>query len=104
MMPGRGVSMSAISMNAMEVKRGRIRSNLVSNLTPRELYQTNRFLPTAIAIIRPHAAIGIRFHQEAWVYPCELNTSFMPETARATTGVGCTLAGSRTADHNSLCS
>ena len=41
----------------------------------------------------------MRFHHAAWVYPCEFNTSFMPETARAITGVGCAKAGACTADH-----
>ncbi len=41
----------------------------------------------------------MRFHHAAWVYPCEFNTSFMPETARATTGVGCATAGACTSDH-----
>jgi hypothetical protein len=51
----------------------------------------------AITAIRPQAASGIRFHQEACVYPCEFNTSFMPELAKATTGVGC--AAGRGLDH-----
>ena len=50
----------------------------------------------AIATISPHAAIGIRFHQAACVYPCEFNTSFMPETARA--HHGCRLRRSRSLD------
>ena len=58
----------------------------------------------AIATIRAHAAIGIRFHQAACVYPCEFNTSFIPETASPITGVGCASAGTWTADHSSACS
>ncbi len=54
---------------------------------------TNRLQHMAIAAIRAHAAPGMRFHQAACVYPCEFNTSFMPETARATIGVGCAVAG-----------
>ena len=53
----------------------------------------------AIAIINPHADVGMRFHHAAWVYPCEFNTSFMPATARAIKGVGCAKAGDCTADH-----
>ena len=56
-----------------------------------------------MATIRPQAAVGIRFHQAACVYPCEFSTSFMPETTRATTGVGFAAAGTRTADHSSAC-
>jgi len=47
----------------------------------------------AIATIRLHAAIGIRFHQAACVYPCEFSTSFMPETIIPTINVGCAAAG-----------
>jgi hypothetical protein len=43
---------------------------------------------------------GIRFHQAACVYPCEFNTPFMPEIARATTGVGCDAARAWTAEHS----
>ena len=57
----------------------------------------------AIAAISTHAAGGIRFHHAACVYPCELSTSFMPETAKAITCVGCAMAGARTADHSSAC-
>jgi hypothetical protein len=39
---------------------------------------------------------GIRFHQAACVHPCEFNSSFMPETAKATTAVGCVAAGAST--------
>ena len=52
-----------------------------------------------MAIIRPHADGGMRFHHAAWVYPCEFSTSFMPATASAITGVGCAKAGASTADH-----
>lgn len=57
----------------------------------------------AMATISPQAEVGIRFHKAAWVYPCEFNTSFMPETTRATIGVGCAAAGTWTADHKSVC-
>ena len=46
-----------------------------------------------VAPIKPHAAIGMRFHQAACVYPCEFNTSFIPQTTRATMGVGSATAG-----------
>jgi len=55
-------------------------------------------------IISAHAAVGMRFHHAAYVYPCEFNTSFMPEIARASTALGCVAAAGRTADHNSFCS
>src|SRR6516165_897786 len=38
--------------------------------------------------IKAHVAIGMRFHQDACVYPCEVSTSFRPDTVKATTGVG----------------
>src|SRR5882762_1510792 len=50
---------------------------------------------TAITAIIPQAATGIRFHQAACVYPCEFSTPFIPETTRATTGVGCASAAGR---------
>src|SRR6185369_2071687 len=50
---------------------------------------------------QPHAGVGMRFHHAACVYPCEFNTSFMPEIASATSGVGCAVRD-RTADHNSF--
>src|SRR5438046_1088314 len=39
-----------------------------------------------MAAISAHAARGMRFHHAACVYPCEFNTSFMPEITRAATG------------------
>ena len=55
-----------------------------------------------MAAIRAHAACGIRFHQAACVYPCEFSTSFIPTTATAEIGVGCAIAGPRTAAHSSF--
>jgi len=49
----------------------------------------------AIAIISPHAAVGIRFQKAACVYPCEFNTSFMPAMTRAN---GCRLFNRRWLD------
>jgi|SRR5689334_15870857 len=49
---------------------------------------SSAFAKPAIGIIQAHPSAGMRFNQAACVYPCELSTSFMPETASATTGLG----------------
>src|SRR5258705_7421792 len=100
MTPPRGLSMSAMRENEMDKTSGRIRSRNASALASRARYPTNTLQQMAIATIRAHAAIGMRFHQAACVYPCEFNTSFMPDTAMATRGVGCAAAGAWTADHS----
>src|SRR5208282_5161756 len=93
--------MSAMRKNEIETARGRTRNKYLPVRTP---YPINMLQKMAIAIIRPHAAPGIRFHQANCVYPCEFSTSFMPETARAMIGVGWTAARAWTVDHNSACS
>ena len=50
-------------------------------------YPANRLQKRAINNIRAQAATGIRFFHAASVYPCELSTSFIPETARVVNGV-----------------
>ena len=52
--------------------------------------------------MKTQAAVGKRYHQAACVYPCEFNTSFMPETARPTGYVGCFAAAACTTDQSSL--
>src|SRR5580765_5003576 len=91
--------MSAISQNAMDTANGRIR-NIRASLR-RAPYPISKLQQKAIVTINPHAGVGMRFHHAACVYPCEFNTSFMPEMARATSGVGCAVRD-RTADHNSF--
>ena len=50
----------------------------------------------AITPIMPHAPSGMRFHQAACVFSCKLNTSFIRDTTKAVTGVGCLIASAHT--------
>ena len=87
----------------IETTSGKTNIRMLWALACRAPYPTNTLQQTAIAAIIPQASGGIRFHHAACVYPWEFNTSFMPEMAKAMTGVGCEVAGARTADHSSLC-
>src|SRR5215469_1531624 len=102
MTPVRGLSISEIKKNATATAIGKIRNNRRSVLCAP--YPISKLQQMAMTNINPQAAIGMRFHQAACVYPCEFRTSFIPETARATIAVGCAAASFPTADHNSLCS
>src|SRR5277367_100786 len=102
MAPCRGLSMSAMRKSEMDRAIGKIRKS--QGLLPYARQPVKRLQKMEIAITRVHAATGIRFHHAACVYPCEFNTSFMPATMRAATGVGCAAAGVSTADHIWVCS
>jgi hypothetical protein len=93
--------MSAISMSAMDTTSGRTRRNRAPDFVLRQPKPTSKLPHMAIAVIKTQAANGIRFHQAACVYPCEFNTSFIPNIARTTMGGGCAPVGARTIDHNS---
>src|SRR5579872_4671490 len=101
MTPSRGLSMSEIRKNAMDTATGAIRNR--GRFVRCATYPINKLQLMATAAISTHAAMGIRFHHAACVYPCEFNTSFIPETARATVGVICAPALGRAVDHNSFC-
>jgi hypothetical protein len=88
--------MSAIRKNAKEATTGTIKGTKTPPLCSRD--PRSRLEKTAISSIMVHAALGIRFSQAAWVNPCEFRTSFMPETARAVTGVACAVAARTTDD------
>ncbi len=53
--------MSAMNMNATEIRSGRIGSNLDPAVRLREPYPTSTLHPTATAAIKAQAAVGIRF-------------------------------------------
>ena len=78
-MPPRGLSMSAIRKKEMDTTSGKTNIRVRSALACRAPKPTNKLQQMAIAAIIPQAAGGIRFHHAACVYPCEFNTSFMPE-------------------------
>ena len=101
MTPLRGLSISAMRKNAIDVIIGRIKSTRVP--LPTSLYPRRRLQAIAIASIRAHAPIGMRFSQAAWVYPYEFRTSFIPETTSAIAGVGCATAARDAVDHSSFC-
>ena len=84
----------------MDTATGRIRNMRQS--VRRAPYPISTLQQTAIATINVHAARGTRFPHAACVYPCEFNTSFIPETASATTGVG-SAAAARTVVHKRFC-
>ena len=86
----------------MDTAIGTIRN--IRRSVRRAPYPINKLQPRAMATINTHAERGMRFHHAACVYPCEFNTSFMPEMARATIGVGWAAAGARAADHSLDCS
>src|SRR5580658_4919123 len=104
MKPPRGLSMSAMRRNEMDTTRGSTNNRPDFGPAVCAPYPINRLQETAIDIIKVQAAVGMRFHHAACVYPWEFKTSFMPETARAITGDGCATAGFCTADHISFCS
>lgn len=79
-------------------------SNLPSTLLPWKPQPTSRLQQIPIAAIKAHAAVAIRLRSAPSVSPCELKTSFIPETARPTTGVGLVVAAAWTVDHRSACS
>src|SRR4029077_19938983 len=98
MVPPRGLSMSEIRKNAMDTVAGTIRN--IRRSVRCAPYPISKLQQTAMAAISAQAAIGMRFHHAACVYPCEFSTSFMPETTRARGGVGCAAAPGKTADHS----
>src|SRR4029078_8847273 len=98
MKPPRGLSMSEIRKNAMDTATGTMRK--MRRSVRRAPYPIRKLQQKEIATIRTHAAIGMRFHHAACVYPCEFSTSFMPETTRASGGVGCAAAPGSTEDHS----
>src|SRR5215472_2433144 len=102
MTPVRGLSMSEIKKNAMDTAIGKIRK--IRRPVRWAPYPIRKLQQTAMTNINPQAGIGMRFHHAACVYPCEFRTSFIPETRRAKTAVGCILVPGLTADHNSFCS
>jgi hypothetical protein len=102
MRPPRGLSMSAIRKNEIDTISVRTRNTTEPASVRWILKPISRLQQRAIASIKAHAATGIRFHHAACVYPCEFNTSFMPETTSAAKGVGCEAAGRRTVDHSSI--
>src|SRR5579863_872885 len=103
MKPPRGLSMSAMRRKEMDTTRGRTNNRPDFGPAVCAPYPINTLQEMAIAIIKVQAAVGIRFHHAACVYPCEFSTSFMPATASAITGDGCATAGFWTADHISFC-
>src|SRR5580704_10278415 len=96
--------MSAIKKNEMDTTRGVTTKRIGLDSIRREPYPINRLQQIPMAAIRAQAAVGIRFHQAACVYPCELSTSFIPESMSDASGFGCASAGPRTADHRFVCS
>src|SRR5262245_61559439 len=79
-------------------------SGKISRVAPRRsLTPSNRLQAIATRIVRVHTPGGMRLRQAAWVYPCALGTSFMPESASTATGVGWAIAGPVTADQRSFC-
>src|SRR5215469_18750732 len=97
MTPPRGLSISAIRKRDTERAIGRIkRTEALLLCSPKP---TSMLQKTATKINSIHAAVGMRFHQLAWVYPWEFNTSFMPESTTAATGVGSAATGRLTLAH-----
>src|ERR1700722_6911031 len=103
-MPLRGLSMSAMRKNEIDTISVMTRNTTNSAPLRRMQKPMRRLQQRAMANIRNHAEGGIRFHHAACVYPCEFNTSFIPETVNAVSGVGCKLADFSTVDHSSACS
>src|SRR5580698_8133857 len=104
MIPLRGLSMSAMRKNEIDTIRVITRNTMNSAPLRRMQKPIRRLQQRAMLSIRDHAEGGIRFHHAACVYPCEFNTSFIPETASAVRGDGCKLADLSTVVHNSACS
>jgi len=65
--PQRGLSMSAMRRNAIETTSGRTRSKIDFGLSFLAPKPTSNLEQMAIATIKPHAAIGMRFHHAACV-------------------------------------
>jgi len=99
MTPQWGLSMSAMRKNAIDAITGKTKSANMPVLRSR--YPIRKLEKIAINPIRAHAATGMRFNHAACVNPCELKTSFIPEAARAATGVDCAIAA-RTTDAQKL--
>ena len=102
MTPPCGLSRSAIKKKQIDADNGTIIK--VSQSLRRDRNPMSQQQPIAMAAIRAHAAVGMRFSHAASVLRCEFTMSFMPVTNTPISGGGTAVMPERKTDQSSVCS